>query len=87
MAKRPLNITKNVLLPGLTTEHGEQMRREIYSAVGVRPTSLSSAHDSTLEPHEVGNIDETSGDASYEEISDYINENKAVPASTGQNIS
>lgn len=73
MAKRLLAFTKTVLLPRLTAEHGEQMHREIYVAVGVRPTSPSSAQDSTLGLREAGNIDETFGDAFYEEKLDYIN--------------
>ncbi len=87
MAKRPLAAKKKVPLPRLTAEHGEQKHREIYAAVGVRQTSLSPAQDSTLQPREDRNIDETSGDAFYEEKLVYISENMVVPASTGRNIS
>ncbi len=73
MARRPLAFKKTVLLTRLTAEYGEQMHREIYVAAGARPTSLSSAQDSTLGLREAGNIDEIFGDAFYEEKSDYIN--------------
>ncbi len=73
MAKRPWAFTKTVLLSRLTAEYGEQMHQVIYVAVGARPTSLSSARDSTLGLREAGNIDETLGDAFYEERLGYIN--------------